>query len=118
MVEALRQHAELKRQHPDTVLFFRMGDFYEAFGDDARVVACELQVTLTSRPTGDGDRVAMAGIPYHSIDHGIARLLAHGSKVAVAKQIPDPQPASTTRDREPRLFTNHRLPVQLLLPLP
>ncbi|MHB8618850.1 MAG: MutS N-terminal domain-containing protein [Chloroflexota bacterium] len=114
MVEALRRHAELKSQHPDTILFFRMGDFYEAFGDDARVIARALQVTLTSRPTGGSDRIAMAGSPHYSIDLGIARLLAHGHKVAVAEHIPNQPPERT--DAGPQLSAD-RLPAQLLLPL-
>jgi len=116
VVEALRRYFELKAQHSDTILFFRRGDFYEAFGDDARVVARALQVTLTSRPTGDGDRIAMAGIPHYSIDLGIARLLAHGHKVAVAEQVPESPPEQTNADAESPLAAD-RLPAQLFLPL-
>ena len=87
MVEVLRRATELKRQHADTILFFRLGDFYEVFADDARLVAQALHITLTSRPIGDSDRIPMAGVPYHSLDQAVARLLARGHKVAIAEQL-------------------------------
>jgi DNA mismatch repair protein MutS len=91
VIAVLRQAAELKRQHPDTILFFRLGEFYEVFGDDAGLVARELQMTLTSRPSADGDRIAMAGVPVHSTDQALARLLARGHKVAMAEQLTERQ---------------------------
>ena len=63
-----RQYLELKQRYPDTILFFRLGDFYETFDDDAKLVAGELQITLTSKPMGKDLRVPLAGVPYHSID--------------------------------------------------
>ena len=117
MIAALRRHAELKRQHPDTILFFRMGDFYEVFGDDARTVARELQVTLTSRPTGDGGPDSHGRHPVSSVDNGIVRLLARGHKIAVAEQLTDPTPATPAPDVEPRLLAASILPTQLSLPL-
>jgi len=63
-----RQYLELKRQYPDAILFFRLGDFYEAFDEDAVIVARELDLMLTSRPVGKGQRVPMAGIPYHALE--------------------------------------------------
>ena len=63
-----RQYLELKRQYPDAILFFRLGDFYEAFDADAEIVARELDLVLTSRPVGKGQRVPMAGIPYHAVE--------------------------------------------------
>jgi DNA mismatch repair protein MutS len=82
-----QQYQALKQQHPDTILFFRLGDFYETFGDDARLVARELQIRLTSRPVARGERVAMAGVPQHSVDNYLARLLARGHRVALAEQL-------------------------------
>ena len=95
-----QQYQALKRQHPDTILFFRLGDFYETFGDDARLVARELQITLTSRPVARGERVAMAGVPHHSVDSSLARLLARGHRVALAEQL-GTQPERPVRRQKP-----------------
>jgi DNA mismatch repair protein MutS len=84
------QYLELKQRHPDTILFFRLGDFYETFDDDAKLVASELQITLTSKPMGKDLRVPLAGVPYHSIDGHIAKLVARGYRVAVCEQMADP----------------------------
>src|ERR671937_890902 len=82
-----RQYLDLKRQRPDAVLLFRLGDFYEAFEDDAHLVAGVLDITLTSRELGRGERVPMAGIPAHAADTYIARLIAQGHYVAIAEQV-------------------------------
>ena len=82
-----RQFLELKRRQPDAILLFRLGDFFETFEDDAHVAARVLDITLTSREMGRGERVAMAGIPAHSADGYIARLIASGYHVAIAEQI-------------------------------
>ena len=73
-----QQYLGVKRQHPDTLLFFRMGDFYEMFDDDAEIAARELEITLTRRDWGRGERTAMAGIPHHAAEGYIARLIAKG----------------------------------------
>jgi DNA mismatch repair protein MutS len=93
-----RQYLALKKQHPDTILFFRLGDFYETFDEDAKLVARELQITLTSRPMARGERVPMAGVPHHSVDNYIARLIARGHKVAMAEQLG--QPGAKMMDRD------------------
>ena len=93
-----RQYLALKKQHPDTILFFRLGDFYETFDDDAKLVARELQITLTSRPMARGQRVPMAGVPHHSVDNYIARLIARGHKVAMAEQLGEPGAKMMDRD--------------------
>jgi DNA mismatch repair protein MutS len=93
-----RQYLSLKKQHPDTILFFRLGDFYETFDDDAKLVARELQITLTSRPMAKGQRVPMAGVPHHSVDNYIARLIARGHKVAMAEQLGEPGAKMMDRD--------------------
>src|SRR5207244_13495832 len=82
-----RQFLELKRRQPDALLLFRLGDFYETFEDDAHLAARVLDITLTSREMGRGERVAMAGIPAHAADAYIARLIGAGIAVAIADQI-------------------------------
>src|SRR5712691_620080 len=82
-----RQFLELKARRPDAILLFRLGDFYETFEDDAHVAARALDITLTSREMGRGERVAMAGIPAHAAESYIARLIAAGLHVAIAEQI-------------------------------
>jgi len=85
-----RQYLELKQRYPETILFFRLGDFYETFDDDARLVAAELQITLTSKPMGKDLRVPLAGVPYHSIDGHVAKLVGRGHRVAICEQMADP----------------------------
>ncbi len=86
----MQQHAAAKREHPDAVVFFRLGDFYEMFGDDAVLCARELELTLTSRNKGHVDEIPMAGVPHHSAHSYIARLLERGFKVAICEQMADP----------------------------
>ncbi|MEZ4833464.1 MAG: DNA mismatch repair protein MutS [Caldilineaceae bacterium] len=85
-----RQYLDLKSQYPNCILFFRLGDFYETFDDDAKTVSEVCDVVLTSRPVGDNQRVPLAGVPYHSVEGYIARLVAAGYKVAVAEQVSEP----------------------------
>lgn len=82
-----RQYLDIKRQYPDCILFFRLGDFYETFDDDAKIVADVCDVVLTSRPVGNNQRVPLAGVPYHSVEGYLARLVKAGYKVAVAEQV-------------------------------
>ena len=85
----MRQYAAAKRQNPDALLFFRMGDFYELFFEDAQVAARELQITLTAR---DKERsVPMCGVPYHAADNYLSRLLRKGYRVAICEQMEDPK---------------------------
>ena len=81
-----RQYLQIKRQYPDTILFFRLGDFYETFDEDAKIVAQVCDIALTSRPVGKGMRVPLAGVPYHAADTYIAKLLKAGYKVAICEQ--------------------------------
>ncbi len=85
-----RQYLAIKKQYPDAILFFRMGDFYETFDEDARIMSRELEIVLTSREAGKGQRVPLAGIPCHAADNYIARLINRGYKVAVCEQLLDP----------------------------
>ena len=85
----LRQYRELKRRHPDALLFFRLGDFYELFEEDARTAARELKLVLTSRRFSKTMSLPMCGVPYRSVTSYVARLLEHGHKVAIAEQLED-----------------------------
>jgi DNA mismatch repair protein MutS len=82
-----KQYLEIKRKHPDSILFFRLGDFYETFDEDAEITARELDIVLTSRPVGGGTRVPLAGIPYHAVENYLARLIEKGYHVAICEQI-------------------------------
>lgn len=94
----MRQYLAAKRQHPDALLFFRLGDFYELFFDDAKTAARELQITLTSR---DRERnVPMCGVPYHAAENYIARLLRKGFRIAICEQMEDPKLAKKIVRRE------------------
>ena len=82
-----QQYLQIKRQHPDAIVFFRLGDFYETFDQDAEVTARELDIVLTSRNVAKGARVPMAGIPYHALDNYLARLIEKGYHVAICEQV-------------------------------
>jgi DNA mismatch repair protein MutS len=87
----MRQYAAIKKEHPNALLFFRLGDFYELFFEDAVVAARELQITLTSRNKEKGIAVPMCGVPYHSAESYIAKLIRKGFKVAICEQMEDPR---------------------------
>jgi len=93
MTPMLRQYFELKEAHPEAILFFRMGDFYEMFFDDARVAAPILDVVLTSRDKNRDDPIPMCGVPHHAWESYAARLLRAGHKVAICEQMEDPAQA-------------------------
>src|SRR6266567_2550487 len=94
------QYLQIKRQNPDAILFFRMGDFYELFDDDAEIVARELEIALTRRDWGRGEKSPMAGVPHHAVDGYIARLVGKGYRVAVCEQMSDPALSKGLVDRE------------------
>ncbi len=96
----MRQYLETKRAHQDKILFFRLGDFYEMFFEDAKTAAKALNLTLTSRGTHEDGRVPMAGIPYHAADNYIARLLKAGHSIAICDQTEDPALAKGLVKRE------------------
>ncbi|HLX73999.1 MAG TPA: DNA mismatch repair protein MutS [Terriglobales bacterium] len=96
----MRQYAAIKKEHPQALLFFRLGDFYELFFDDAKLAAKELEITLTSRNKEKGVAVPMCGVPYHSADNYIARLIRKGFKVAICEQMEDPRLAKQLVRRE------------------
>jgi len=86
----MQQYLQIKEENPDTLLFFRLGDFYELFFDDAELVSRELELTLTGRDCGLSTRAPMCGVPYHAVDTYLARLVEKGYKVAICEQITDP----------------------------
>ena len=86
----MQQYFEIKKQHPDKLLFFRLGDFYEMFYDDAIVASKELELTLTGRDCGQAERAPMCGVPFHSYENYVARLIEKGYKVAICEQMEDP----------------------------
>src|SRR5262249_5995910 len=96
----LRQYRELKEQHPGTLLFFRLGDFYELFFEDAVVGARELQITLTARHKERGEPMPMCGVPHHSAANYIARLVRKGYRVAICEQTEDPSKTKKLVRRE------------------
>src|SRR3970282_576106 len=84
-----QQYLEIKRQHPEAILFFRLGDFYETFDNDAVLVARELDIVLTSRNVAKGVRVPMAGVPFHAAENYLAKLIERGHHVAICEQAGD-----------------------------
>src|SRR5258705_2161409 len=96
----MRQYAAIKKDHPSALLFFRLGDFYELFFDDAIVAARELQITLTSRNKEKGIAVPMCGVPYHAAEGYISKLIRKGFKVAICEQMEDPRLAKKLVRRE------------------
>ena len=98
----MQQYLKMKELHPDCILFFRLGDFYEMFNEDAKLVSAELDLTLTSRDRSkpEEERTPMCGVPYHSADSYIARLISKGYKVAICEQVEDPAAAKGLVDRD------------------
>ncbi len=99
LTPAMRQYQQVKIQHPDTILFFRMGDFYELFYEDARTAAKILGVALTARSKGE-NAVPMAGVPYHAVEGYLQRMINAGFKVAICEQMEDPKTAKGVVKRE------------------
>src|SRR6266511_4851949 len=98
---AMRQYLDAKQRHPDAILLFRMGDFYEMFYEDALVAARALDLTLTSRSKdANGGGIPMCGVPFHAIDAYIARLVKKGFRVAICEQVEDPRKAKGLVKRE------------------
>ena len=89
----MQQYLEIKNQHKDEILFYRIGDFYEMFFDDAVTASQELDLTLTGKQCGLAERAPMCGVPFHSYEGYVARLIAKGYKVAICEQMEDPSKA-------------------------
>ena len=104
----MRQHAEMKKKFPDAVLLFRVGDFYETFGEDARKASQILGLTLTRKMAGGGEYTDLAGVPHHALEQYLPRLVRAGLRVAICEQLEDPKsaresclPRSLPRRRSP-----------------
>src|SRR5258707_5984572 len=87
----MQQYRDIKARHPQTILFFRMGDFYEMFEDDAKLASRELGLTLTSRNNGGAAEIPLAGVPEKAATEYLRRLIAKGHRVAICEQIEDPK---------------------------
>jgi len=93
-----RQYLRVKQRYPEAIVFFRLGDFYETFDEDAKVASRELDIVLTAREMGKGHKVPMAGIPYHALDNYLAKLINRGYKVAICEQLSPPGKGLVERD--------------------
>jgi len=93
-----RQYLRVKQRHPEAIVFFRLGDFYETFDEDAKVASKELDIVLTSRGMDKGHKVPMAGIPHHALDNYLAKLITRGHKVAICEQLSPPGKGLVERD--------------------
>ena len=100
MTPMMQQYFEIKDKYKDYILFYRLGDFYEMFFDDAQLVSAELELTLTGRDCGEEQRAPMCGIPYHSCEPYIGKLIEKGYKVAICEQVEDPKAAKNLVKRE------------------
>jgi DNA mismatch repair protein MutS len=96
----MEQYLRIKRNYQDAILFFRMGDFYETFFEDAKITSKELDIVLTSRDKGEGERVPLAGVPWHAAESYIGKLIKKGYKVAICEQVEDPALAKGLVKRE------------------
>ncbi|KAB0594629.1 DNA mismatch repair protein MutS [Cupriavidus gilardii] len=113
----MQQYLRIKADHPDTLLFYRMGDFYELFHDDAEKAARLLDITLTARGSSNGVPIRMAGIPFHSVDQYLAKLVKLGESVAICEQIGDPATSKGPVERKVvRIVTPGTLTDAALLP--
>ena len=96
----MHQYLRIKEEHKDHILFFRVGDFYEMFFDDAKLAAKELDLVLTGKDCGLEERAPMCGVPFHSCDAYISRLVKKGYKIAICEQMEDPATAKGLVRRE------------------
>src|SRR5919112_1632270 len=96
----MQQYLRIKAQHPDMLLFYRMGDFYELFFEDAERAARLLDITLTARGASAGEPIKMAGVPYHAVEQYLAKLVKLGESVAICEQIGDPATSKGPVDRQ------------------
>ncbi|MGA2158710.1 MAG: DNA mismatch repair protein MutS [Dehalococcoidia bacterium] len=93
-----KQYLRIKQRYPEAIVFFRLGDFYETFDDDARITSRELEIVLTSREMGKGVKVPLAGIPYHALENYLSKLISRGYKVAICEQLTEPGNGLVERD--------------------
>ncbi len=129
MTPMMKKYVETKEQYPDCILFYRLGDFYEMFFEDALTASRELEITLTGKDCGLEERAPMCGVPYHAVEGYLSKLVSKGYKVAICEQMEDPkqakglvrrevvrisdpgyQPESTDAGREPEQLSDvHRI---------
>ncbi|MDB5341144.1 MAG: mutS 2, partial [Planctomycetaceae bacterium] len=100
LTPAMQRYQEVKKQHPDAILLFRMGDFYELFYEDAQTAARVVGLTLTSRDKGSPNPIPMAGFPYHQLDNYLRKLIQAGYRASVCEQVEDPKLAKGLVRRE------------------
>ncbi len=112
----MMQYLAVKREYPNTIVMYRMGDFYEMFFDDAKKASQLLDITLTKRGTYNGEPIPMAGVPYHSVDNYLARLIEKGESAVICEQVGDPATSKGPVDREvSRIITPGTVTDELLL---
>ena len=112
-----QQYLQIKKRFPDTIVFFRLGDFYESFDDDAKKVADACNIVLTARDMGTGARVPLAGVPYHALETYLARIMNAGHKVAIVEQTSDePIKGLMTREVTRVVNVNQRKTLPLRTP--
>lgn len=96
----IEQYEEMKKKHPDAVLLFRCGDFYECFGDDAKTASDVLGITLTTRANGSAEKIYLAGFPHHALDTYLPKLVRAGHRVAICEQLDEPKVKKTKRTKK------------------
>ncbi|MEG2800252.1 MAG: DNA mismatch repair protein MutS, partial [Erysipelotrichaceae bacterium] len=96
----MQQYTQIKNEHKDCILFYRLGDFYEMFFEDALICSKELEITLTGKNCGQEERAPMCGVPYHAVDAYLNKLIGKGYKVAICEQVEDPKNAKGIVKRE------------------
>lgn len=96
----IEQYLEMKKKHPDAVLLFRCGDFYECFGDDAKTASDVLGITLTTRAIGSAEKIYLAGFPLHALDTYLPKLVRAGHRVAICEQLDEPKVKKTKRTKK------------------
>src|SRR5512145_1498414 len=116
LTPAMKQFSKFKAKYPDCILFFRMGDFYETFYEDAKTCSRVLGLTLTSRDKGSANPVPLAGVPYHAVEGYLKKMLQAGFRVAVCEQVEDPKTAKGVVKRDVvRIVTPGTLTDDILL---
>ena len=105
MTPMLEQYVHWKDKYPDCLLFFRMGDFYEMFFEDAKTASAVLDITLTSRSKDSENQIPMAGVPFHSVDSYLGRLVSAGFRVAICEQITEPDGRTLVERSVTRIVT-------------
>ncbi len=114
MTPLQQQYLRIKKQFPDTIVLFRLGNFYEAFNDDAKIVCSVCNIVLTGREMGTGNRVPLAGVPYHAVQSYLAKLIQAGHKVAIVEQTGTPEKVAGVPGRVLETREVSRVPYSVL----